>query len=397
MIQPGDIVMATSLAKARDRCGYTWYMTGNDQLVREYRPLSKRVLDQVFQKVVFGKNPVSLICVPGNAAGSPLVSFQSYEQPLLEFYYEKDGGVRKGCLRIVFKRWREIVNDPDKFSVSPAPRLEPPNQITLWVILEKKNKWKMPALASRYSNLLAGDARWRFCPSPPSILIENYLCPCCYCTDVRPLPVRFSADIRPNQGADARQCTIVLHGFLQPERWHYKFWKHPVAGTLANDQEEQARWKDVLASPIPSTSLFASNGCRERLLVPGKSKGCCEPCSVGQFSLVHGAAGGTLREYLESGVTFLANATTREIRWKEIGDKGVALVDIAAKGPHDATFYRLLLLKGVCYDWDASSPTVFLYPWTYYFRRSRLPLWPSVPSMYYEWQGGRVENVAQTD
>jgi hypothetical protein len=394
MMLPGDIVRVAGFQKIHDLYGYPWYFTDAKETVKGDRKLSQHDFYQLSQKLFHEKELLQFVCVPGKDRGHPLVSFKGYEQSLLDFYYEKDGGIRKECVPIVMARWREFTKAPDEFEVFPAPRFVPPMKKTFWVIVEKKGRWKMPVLASHYCRALDDGARWLFCPSAPVHLTE-YLCPSCYCTNLKQLPVRFSALIASK---NVRQCTILQHGFLQPEFWHYKFWKHPVAGTETAEHKEKEKWESVLSSPIPSASLFTAEGCRERVVDRKKSKGHCEPCVLNQFKKVHAKAGVALCEYLESGVTFLAEAKTIEIRWNE-SDEEAVLVKIAAKAPHDSAFYRFLMLRGVCYDWDAPCPTLYLYPWTYYFRHSSKPLWTyessSEDAPESQWLEGRIENVTQ--
>ena len=255
----------------------------------------------------------------------------------------------------------------------------------------------MPVLASRYCKELPDGAKWFFCPSSPSFLIGGVF-PSCYRTDVQEFPVRFLAKIYQEKGDDVRQCKILLHGFLQPERWHYKFWKHTAGGTDTADCEELERWKDILIIPIPSASFFNTQCCRERLIDPKQYKlSRCEPCAPIQFIRVQADEASAIREYLESGDSFFVEASNRKIRWRKMGGDPV-LIDFVAQSLHDSTFNHLLVLRGACYDWDALCPTMYLYPWTYYFRRSCLPHWSDGFNSHSgpEWHDGRIDNVIRT-
>jgi hypothetical protein len=394
MIQPGDIVKVNGIDKEYDGMGFTWLTTESKRSVRYLTRLDHANLKTVRENIVAsGENKLPFVCVPGRAGNAPWVMHRGYEHLLRFYYYQNDGGIRKERLDEVLARWTEITSAPDGLSCRPGSQFD---ATTCWNMMELEGKWVMPVLASSYCHVINGETSWTFCPTPPPELIGS-TCPPWYKSDSREFPVVFSGQLHPKDGRAARRLVFVLHGFLRPEHWHYKFWKHPVSGTKTAQNGERERWKAVLANSIPSASLFSDHGCKERLLDPKKKKGRCEPCALTQFEKVHIRAGRVLREYIESCVTFFAEAATMEIRWKEKRD-GVLLADIAASKPHGPAFYRFLSLKGVSYDWGAYRATVYLYPCTYYFRRSSLPLWSKEATTQYgqdRWEG-RIDNVTRT-
>lgn len=239
-----------------------------------------------------------------------------------------------------------------------------------WQLAQMEDKWIMPVLlANRWSydqeEGLALYPRYRVVF--PEELKSNAACTCykkvnCY------FPYQFQGTYHDEE--QSKKINLAFHGFLYPEYWHYKVWKHVFSDTPSQRQHQVHGFeeKEIWSGHIMNRSLHVPpklfHQCKEY-----KDER-CEPCDDETFNRVHHEIHVIAKQYIERFVTFFTFENTEKIvAVKKNYSNEVVHITIHCKRKEQylgKNIYSYMELHGVSYDWDREQPIIHTHLVTYY-------------------------------
>lgn len=279
MINPGDIFTIDRYLNC-DLSGRVWCRSYYDHNpVRSCRVLKKIELERLIKHL--DKAPLTMVTVGSYKAKQgkrAVFAFkEECEQLLVDFFYQhRPGGVlsdlcsrENDARRVWIQRWAGAAASVDEVQCSdpskPLPAL--PNYVE-WKVASTP-RWVMPVFVQRQSSWLGGPQR--FCPneqyeygfSDPS------------CTYFSPnFPRTYTVAFQNDTNGQQCMAKVVLHEFINPQAWHFKFWPHVASASptaahytevLRGGRPECTSWKALLKSPIPKKGVFSK--CQEQKTV----------------------------------------------------------------------------------------------------------------------------------
>lgn len=157
-------------------------------------------------------------------------------------------------------------------------------------------------------------------------------------------PLKFEGNLIND--STSKKVTIFLHGFLVPYKWHFDIWKHFGKNKAFNACDLNS--SDSICNIIGTCLIRQSDSF-----------------TYDKFSEAHTKARQLCQDYLNKFVTHFKNNTTKIL--KITGDDGfLRKFDIEIPLMCSNNVYKIVVFKGISYNFDLQKPTLHINPLTYY-------------------------------
>ncbi|MDO5675668.1 MAG: hypothetical protein Q4G66_12260 [bacterium] len=388
MLNPGDIFEVAQYI-GTDLNGQALCRSKEHGLVRSYRILKKHERNSLRTQLKSSPITVVAVGISTTRKDQRLVLFASREeceQLLVDFFYQRDPhgnlsgrGTRDLSVRDLWiRRWTDAAEIFNQVQCDEPHSLhQPPNALMCWKIASTP-RWLMPVLMQKQCACLTD--KYRFCPAEQ----YEYGFSSPSCTSASSVfPRTFTVTLKNDTDGQCRDAQMVLHGFIRPKTWHFKFWTHVASASpkalfnaeyFRDGKPERVCWEEILTNPVPNGLAFSA--CQE---VNGR----CADCSNNTFSAVHSDCQNSLDEYTELAVTVFERAVTKKMSIKAYpGTPGTAArwrASVQCRDDMTATRSNgvpKLGMDGVCYNWDTESPIIHLFFLTFFIQTNPKDIWP---------------------